>query len=62
MCFLLSQLLEYKNKKGQLIPMSLIISEENKYIYECTFSVEEFFNLNENEITFKTEALIFTMQ
>jgi hypothetical protein len=62
MCFLLSQLLEYKNKKGQLIPMNLIISEENKYIYECTFSVEEFFNLNENEITFKTEALIFTMQ
>ena len=62
MCFLLSQLLEYKNKKGHLIPMSLVANEENKYIYECTFSIDEFFNLNENEFTIKTEALIFTMQ
>ena len=61
MCFLLSQVLQYKNKKEKLIPMNLIKNEGNKYIYECNISCEEFSILNEDEINIKTEAIIFTI-
>ena len=62
MCFLLSQFLIYNNnKKEKLIPMKLLQKEGNKYTYTCNINCDELFTLNEDEVTIKTEALIFTI-
>ena len=61
MCFLLSQFLQFKNKNEKLIPMKLIKNEGTKYIYECNILYEELFTLNVDEVSIKTEALIFTI-
>ena len=62
MCFLLSQIVEFKDKKEILIPMTLLQNEGKKYDFICTIECEEFYNLNNNdEFNIKTEALIFTM-
>ena len=62
MCFLLSQIVEFKDKKEILIPMILLKNEGKKYDFICTIACEEFYNLDNNdEFNIKTEALIFTM-
>ena len=62
MCFLLSQIVEFKDKKEILIPMTLLQNEGKKYDFICTIECEEFYNLNNNdEFNIKTEPLIFTM-
>ena len=60
MCFLISQFVIYKNRKQNLIPMKLIQNVGNTYSYKCEVSFEEFYSLDVNEVTMKTEALIFT--
>ena len=60
MCFLISQFVIYKNIKQKLIPMKLIQNVGNTYSYKCEVSFEEFYSLDVNEVTMKTEALIFT--
>ena len=59
MCFLISQFVIYKNRKQNLIPMKLIQNVGNTYSYKCEVSFEEFYSLDVNEVTMKTEALIF---
>ena len=60
--FLLSQIVEFKDKKEILIPMTLLQNEGKKYDFICTIECEEFYNLNNNdEFNIKIEALIFTM-
>ena len=61
MCFMLYQFLKCKDLKEKLIPMKLIDTVQKKYSYECQISCEDFFNQNENEVSFKTEAMIFTL-
>jgi hypothetical protein len=62
MCFLLSQIVELKDKKEIMFPMTLLKNEGMKYYYICTISCEEFNYLNNNdEFSIKTEALIFTI-
>ena len=62
MCFLLSQIVELKDKKEIMFPMTLLKNEGMKYYYKCTISCEEFNYLNNNdEFSVKTEALIFTI-
>ena len=41
--------------------MNLIQNNGKVYNYECEVSFEEFYSLDANEVTLKTEALIFTM-
>ena len=60
MCFLISQLIIYKDKQ-KLIPMKLINNNFKTYSYKCEISGEEFYNLDEDEVKMKTEALIFTI-
>ena len=61
MCFLISQFIIYKDIKEKLIPMKLVKNVGKIYNYECEVSFEEFYSLDANEVTMKTEALIFTM-
>ena len=61
MCFIISQMLTYKNSNKQnLIIMKLNGSLGNYYNYACEITCEELLN-NENEVQIKTEALIFTI-
>ena len=62
MCFLLSQIVELKDKKEIMFPMVLLKKEGMKYHYMSTISCEEFNYLkNNDEFSVKTEALIFTI-
>ena len=61
MHFLLSQIIAYKNDKTKLIPMEFIKNEGRIYYYECQISCDDFFTLDANEVSIKTEALIFTV-
>ena len=61
MCFIISQMLTYKNSNKQnLIIMKLNGSLGNYYNYACGITCEELLN-NENEVQIKTESLIFTI-
>ena len=61
MCFIISQLLTYKNSnKQELIIMELKDSSEKHYIYKCEITCDEMLD-KENEVQIKTEALIFTI-
>ena len=59
--FLISQFIICKDIKEKLCPMKLIKNAGKTYNYECEISFEEFYSLDVNEVTIKTEALIFTL-
>ena len=61
MCFLMSQFIRFNGEKEKLIPMKLIKTVQKTYIYECELSCDEFFTINQNEVSIKTEAMIFTV-
>jgi uncharacterized coiled-coil protein SlyX len=61
MCFLMSQCLRFNGVKEKLIPMKLIQSDQRTYSYECEISCDDFDSLNVDEVSIKTEALIFTL-
>ena len=61
MCFLMSQYLRVNGVKEQLIPMKLIQTDQKNYSYECEISCDDLFSLNVNEVSIKTEALIFAL-
>ena len=61
MCFIISQLLTYKNNnKQKSFIMKLNTCVDKYYNYKCEITCEELLD-NENEVQIKTEALIFTL-
>ena len=61
MCFLMSQYLRFNGVKEKLIPMKLIQTDQKTYSYECEISCDDFYSLNVDEVSIKTEALIFAL-
>jgi len=61
MSFLIYQIITFKNKKEILFPMKLIENKGKMYTYKCTITLDEFFELKNDEVVVKIKALIFTV-